>query len=76
MQCRDNGYKVRCYPVEIGCRGYASRSLTFFLNQLGIRNKLRKKLVQVAVRRASKASTWSWQKLRAGANQQSVEVAC
>ena len=57
MQCRDNGYKVRCYPIEIGCRGYASRSLTFFLNQLGIRNKLRKKLVQGAVRRASKAST-------------------
>ena len=55
MQCRDSGYKVRFCSVEMGCRGYASRSLTFFLNQLGIRNKLRENLVQGAVRRASKA---------------------
>ena len=30
MQCRDNGYKVRCYPVEIGCRGYAPDPLPSF----------------------------------------------
>ena len=68
-QCKSQGFKVLCHPVEIGCRGFGTKSLTSFLCALGVQNKLKRKLTQEALRRASRASQWIWSKYRAGDRQ-------
>jgi len=35
-ECRRNGWRARCQPIEMGCRGFAGRSLCRAYNTLGI----------------------------------------
>ena len=67
--CRTNGWKTWCLPIEVGCRGFAAQSLWRCLKLLGIVGKQRKDLIKSAENAAEAASRWLFEK-RNGAWQQ------
>jgi hypothetical protein len=60
QDCRENGWKTWCLPIEVGCRGFAGQSLWSALRQLGITGIDRKKAIGEACEEAEKASRWVW----------------
>ncbi|XP_061778568.1 uncharacterized protein LOC133569990 [Nerophis ophidion] len=55
-----NGWKAWNLPVEVGCRGFAGRSLWRALGLLGVEGLARKRLVANTTKRAEEASRWIW----------------
>ena len=62
--CQQAGWRVRCLPVEVGCRGFAARSLLRASSSLGIQGVFKMKSVHSATEAAEKASRWLWLKKR------------
>ena len=60
--CKSNGWKTWCLPVEVGCRGFAGQSLWQALRLLGITGMARKKLIGEVCQEAERASKWVWTK--------------
>lgn len=54
--CRRNGWKTRCMPVEVGCRGFANYSLSKAYGTLGITGENRRRAIGRNVEAAEKAS--------------------
>ena len=52
----DNGWKARVYAVEVGCRGFASRSLRGFFTAIGCSNKKIKSAIEECCAAAEKCS--------------------
>ena len=65
--CIIKGWWMRCHPIEIGAKGFAGRSLTQTLNQLGISGRKKRNAVNALLDTASKSSRWHWL-VRANAN--------
>ncbi|KAL0148307.1 hypothetical protein M9458_056369 [Cirrhinus mrigala] len=59
-ECWNNGWKVRCEPVEVGCRGFAGHSLLRTLKLLGVRGLLLRKATRNILEAAERASRWLW----------------
>lgn len=59
-QCKSNGWKTWCFPVEVGCRGFPGNSLWRATKMLGIVGKERRDMIHEAGRRAESASLWIW----------------
>lgn len=55
-EIQENGYTVRVYAVEVGCRGFSSRSLRSFLMAIGCSNRKIKKAVKECCEAAERAS--------------------
>ena len=53
-----NGWKVKVWAVEVGCRGFPAASLSNFLKEIGVegRGKIMKKVGETAER----SSKWLW----------------
>ncbi len=47
-------------PIEVGCRGFAGRSLCKVLSRLGITGVAKKRAIQSASEAAEKATRWLW----------------
>lgn len=60
--CRRNGWRTRCMPVEVGSRGFASHSLNKAYGTLGITGVNRRRAIGNNVEAAEKASRWLWLK--------------
>ena len=60
LESQQNGWKAWNLPVEVGCRGFAGRSLWKALGLLGIEGLARKRLVANITKRAEEASRWIW----------------
>nr|XP_061836945.1 uncharacterized protein LOC133619721 [Nerophis lumbriciformis] len=60
LESQQNGWKAWNLPVEVGCRGFAGRSLWRALGLLGIEGLARKRLVANTTKRAEEASRWIW----------------
>ena len=60
--CRSNGWKTWCLPVEVGTRGFAAQSLWRCLKLLGITGKARGQLIREAERVAEASSRWIFEK--------------
>ncbi|XP_061876851.1 uncharacterized protein LOC133629831 [Entelurus aequoreus] len=60
LRSQQNGWKAWNLPVEVGCRGFARRSLWRALGLLGIEGLARKRLVANTTKRAEEASRWIW----------------
>ena len=60
LESQQNGWKAWNLPVEVGCRGFAGRSLWRALGLLGIEGPARKRLVANTTKRAEEASRWIW----------------
>ncbi|CAJ1075238.1 LOW QUALITY PROTEIN: uncharacterized protein LOC109089580 [Xyrichtys novacula] len=59
-ECRRNGWKARCEPIEVGCRGFAGQSLHRVLGLLGICGLHRRRGTKNILEAAEKASRWLW----------------
>ena len=53
-QCKYNKRRTACYPIEIGCRGFAGRSIWRILNRLGMIGE--KKVIRAILESTEKAS--------------------
>ncbi|XP_049337547.1 uncharacterized protein LOC125802987 [Astyanax mexicanus] len=58
--CRDNGWRTRCEPIEVGCRGFLGQSVHRAFKLLGIRGLLEKRATRNISEVAEKASRWLW----------------
>ena len=58
--CRVNGWRTYCFPVEIGCRGFAGQSMIRALTRLGITGQKRRKAIQLILDTVEKATRWIW----------------
>lgn len=59
-QCHGNGWRTRCKPVEVGCKGFVGLSLHQALKLLGIQqmNKAHKNISEDD----EKAFNWIWKR--------------
>lgn len=60
--CKAKGWKSHCFPVEVGCRGFAGQSVWKLFSALGIYGKIRKSAIKDACESAAKASQWIFRK--------------
>ena len=58
--CRSTGWRANCEPIEVGCRGFAGRSLCKAYTQLGITGAVKRRVIRAAMEAAEKASRWLW----------------
>ncbi|XP_076090373.1 uncharacterized protein LOC143062594 [Mytilus galloprovincialis] len=61
-ECRDNGWRVWLFPVEVGSRGFVGQSMWRALRALGIVGGERSKLIGNLCKEAETASMWLWRK--------------
>ncbi len=59
-ECRERGWRTFYEPIEVGCRGFAGRSLCKVLSRLGITGVAKKRAIQSASEAAEKATRWLW----------------
>ena len=59
-KCRNNGWRARCEPIEVGCRGFVGQSLCRAYNMLGITGISRRWAIKSATEAAEVASRWLW----------------
>ena len=60
--CQQAGWRARCLPVEVGCRGFAARSLARAFSILGIEGERKRKAIRNTTDAAERASRWLWLK--------------
>ncbi|KAL4008469.1 hypothetical protein ACER0C_002321 [Sarotherodon galilaeus] len=59
-ECRSNGWRARCQPIEVGCRGFAGQSLCRAYKMLGITGANQRRAIKLATNAAEAASRWLW----------------
>ncbi|KAI2663059.1 hypothetical protein H4Q32_002088 [Labeo rohita] len=59
-ECRSQGWKTYCEPLEVGCRGFAGRSLCKVLTMLGLTSEAKRKAIRSATEAAERATRWLW----------------
>ena len=57
---KKSGWKVRCWAVEVGCRGFPAASMSRLLKDLGFTGKERRKRIQKLASTAEDASRSIW----------------
>ncbi|XP_073716891.1 uncharacterized protein [Misgurnus anguillicaudatus] len=58
--CRESGWRARCEPIEVGCRGFLSQSVHRAFRLLGIRGLHERRATKNISEAAEKASRWLW----------------
>ena len=56
--CQQAGYRARCFPVEVGCRGLAARTLARLFSSLGIEGERKRRAIRSTSNKAERASRW------------------
>ena len=64
MDIERKGWKCRVLPIEMGCRGYASRALIAYLRGIVLGASELKKTTKELEAVAESASSWIWQASR------------
>ncbi|XP_061878077.1 uncharacterized protein LOC133630482 [Entelurus aequoreus] len=59
-ECRSNGWRAMCRPVEVGCRGFVGKSLCRAYRMLGITGASQRRAMMLATDAAEVASRWLW----------------
>jgi len=57
-ECRSNGWRTICQPVEVGCRGFVGHSLCRAYKMLGITGASQRRAIKLATDAAEVASRW------------------
>ena len=60
--CETRGWKVSCYPFEIGCRGFVASSFRVLLRDLGVFGRENARVCKRAAEAAEAGSSWIWSK--------------
>ena len=58
--CKNNGWEIYVFPVEVGARGYAATSLQSCLSRLGMPRKTVTATVKLCSDAALRSSFWIW----------------
>ncbi|XP_062272394.1 LOW QUALITY PROTEIN: uncharacterized protein LOC133978067 [Scomber scombrus] len=58
--CRGRGWRTFYEPIEVGCSGFAGRSLCKVLSRLGVTGAAKKRAIKSASEAAEKATRWLW----------------
>ena len=58
--CHRQGWKARCLPVEVGCRGFVGQLLCSAYNVLGITGERSRRAIYNNTEAAEKPSRWLW----------------
>ena len=61
-EARGKGWTVFCFAVEVGCRGFASKSVSYMLRSLGMSGSSIKKVCVKLGQQAEHCSRWLWLK--------------
>ena len=56
--CRQKQWQASCYPIEVGARGFAGKSLYRMLGRLGLAGTKKTKAIKNILEIAEKASRW------------------
>ncbi|XP_061733213.1 uncharacterized protein LOC133536595 [Nerophis ophidion] len=59
-ECRSNGWRAMCRPVEVGCRGFVGKSLCRAYRMLGITGASQQRAMKLVTDAAEVASRWLW----------------
>ncbi|XP_041934289.1 LOW QUALITY PROTEIN: uncharacterized protein LOC121697073, partial [Alosa sapidissima] len=59
-ECRSQGWRTYCEALEVGCRGFAGRSLCKVLTMLGLPGEAKRKAIRSATEAAERATRWLW----------------
>jgi hypothetical protein len=62
LEARDKGWNAYCFPVESGCRGFPSKSMSWMLRKLGMSSSSVKKAISSIGRETERCSRWLWLK--------------
>ena len=57
---RQNGWRVRCWAVEVGCRGFPAASMSSFLKDIGYPGGQRKHIIERISKTTENASRTLW----------------
>lgn len=60
--CHIQGWKARCLPVEVGCRGFAGQSLCRAYTALYITSERKRRAIYNSTEASEKAFRWLWVK--------------
>ncbi|TWW81830.1 hypothetical protein D4764_01G0016450 [Takifugu flavidus] len=63
-EAEGRGWSVKVWPVEVGCRGFVSRTTTKLLKEMGIRGQAQRRVVKELAATAEQSSHWLWLKRR------------
>jgi len=55
-ECRSNGWRARCKPIEVGCRVFTGQSLCRAYTRLGITGASRRRAIKLVTEAAEVAS--------------------
>ncbi|XP_061772124.1 uncharacterized protein LOC133562186 [Nerophis ophidion] len=59
-ECRSNGWRAMCRPVEVGCRGFVGKSLCRAYRMLGITVASQQRAMKLVTDATEVASRWLW----------------
>ena len=57
---REQGYRTWCFPIDVGARGFPSKSCWKMLGALGVHGRARKQAINNMAQAAERASCWLW----------------
>ena len=60
QEAKKNGWRVKIWAIEVGCRGFPAISLSTFLKDMGYQGGKRKKIVDRIGKTAEQASQTLW----------------
>ena len=64
QEAKKNGWSVRIWAVEVGCRGFPATSMAIFMKDIGVTGAERKRKLRKVGERAERASKWLWSSSR------------
>ena len=60
QEAKKNGWSVRIWAVEVGCRGFPATSMATFMKDIGVTGAERKRKLRRVGETAERASKWLW----------------
>ena len=60
--CKNNGWKAKCTPIEVGSRGFVARSLCNALSDIGLTGSEKRKVINKIIKTAERSVNWLWLK--------------
>ena len=58
--CQKKKWRANCIPIEIGCRGFMSKSMCHALTSIGITGITKRKAIKAITHETEMASKWLW----------------
>ena len=60
--CKNNGWKAKYMPIEVGSRGFVARSLCKALLDIGLTGSKKRKVINKIIKTVERSANWLWLK--------------